>query len=616
MMLFEGRIGRPTMARFASVLSFFLLTLSPALADQRVALVIGIDKYDNLGSHAQLRKAKSDAVAVAGVLRNLGFDVIAKDDVTRSAFNSHWQDFLNKLAPGDMAAFYYAGHGVEFGGRSYLLPRDVPNIRPGRDELLRREALSLQEFLADLREKGTGLNLVILDACRDNPFEQLTGRSVGGRRGLAVAEPPEGTFIMYSAGTGESALDRLNDADRDPNSVYTRHLIPLLRTPGLTLTEVAEQVRVLVRQMAATAQHRQTPAYYNQVLGRVCLAGGHCGSPVAAVPPALLPEVERVWSTVKDSKSIAALEMFRRQYGDANPVYDRLAGARIEELRKQQVALATPPRATPSRCDHVQVGVGTLGEVLCIKPGSGSFRDCWGWNNDDLCGPEMHVVPSGEFVMGSNEYESARPLRGVTISRPFAVGKYEVTFAEWDACFAAGGCKHRPGDEGWGRGKRPVIQVSWHDAKEYTAWLSRKTSRTYRLLSEAEWEYAARAGTTTKYAFGDTIARGQAQFSEGTPWDAERTVEVGSFRANKFGLHDVHGNVQEWVEDGWHSSYEGAPVDGSVWLGGDPTYRVLRGGSWKEMPAFLTLTSAFRYRGDPVRIRNIDVGFRVARTLQ
>jgi uncharacterized caspase-like protein len=177
--------------------------------------------------------------------RRLGFDVIHKNEVTRSAFNNHWQDFLNKLAPGDTAALFFAGHGVELGGRNYLLPRDVPNLRPGREELLRRESLSVQEFMADLR--------------------------------LAVTEPPEGTFIMFSAGSGESALDHLGAADSDPNSVYTRQLLPLLRAPGVSLTEVAEQVRVGVRQIAATVQHKQTPAYYNQVLGRVCLAGGDCG---------------------------------------------------------------------------------------------------------------------------------------------------------------------------------------------------------------------------------------------------------------------------------------------------------------------------------------------------
>jgi hypothetical protein len=269
---------------FAALL---LCTLLPgfASAQKRVALVIGIDRYDNLDSRVQLKKAKADAKGIAETLRSLGFDVIHKDDVARSAFNSHWQDFLNKLSAGDTAAFYFAGHGIELGGRNYLIPRDVPTVRPGRDELLKRESLSLQEFLADLREKGTRLNLVILDACRDNPFEQVAGRSVGSARGLAVTEPPEGTFIMYSAGTGESALDSLSDTDPDPNSVYTRLLLPLLKTKGISLTDVAEQVRVQVRQITSTVQHRQTPAYYNQVIGRVCLADGGCVAGAAVPPP-------------------------------------------------------------------------------------------------------------------------------------------------------------------------------------------------------------------------------------------------------------------------------------------------------------------------------------------
>ena len=144
------------------ILTAFLAFISLALpvrAERRIALVIGNDTYDKLDSRAQLRKAKSDAAAMAATFRVLGFDVIQKDDVTRFAFNEHWQDFLNKLSPGDTAAFYFAGHGIELGGRNYLLPRDIPNIRPGREELLKRESLSLQEFLADLREKKTRLNL-------------------------------------------------------------------------------------------------------------------------------------------------------------------------------------------------------------------------------------------------------------------------------------------------------------------------------------------------------------------------------------------------------------------------------------------------------------------------
>jgi uncharacterized caspase-like protein len=307
-----------------------LLLLPAALAEKRVALVVGIDKYDNLGPQAQLRRARSDAAAVARLLKDIGFDVMAMDDVTRSAFNSHWQDFLNKLTPGDTAAFYFAGHGVEFAGRNYLLPRDVPHLKPGRDELLRREALSLQEFLTDLREKGTRLNLVILDACRENPFEQVAGRSLGSWRGLAVTEPPEGTFIMYSAGAGETALDQLSNADRDPNSVYTRHLLPLLKTQGMSLTEVAEQVRVQVRQTAATVQHRQTPAYYNQVLGQVCLAGGECGTRLAG------REAAEAWDRTKDTTSLAALEAFIRRFSDT--YYGDLARVRLAELVQAEVA--------------------------------------------------------------------------------------------------------------------------------------------------------------------------------------------------------------------------------------------------------------------------------------
>ena len=156
-----------------------------------------------------------------------------------------------------------------------------------------------------------------------------------------------------------------------------------------------------------------------------------------------------------------------------------------------------------------------------------------------------------------------------------------------------------------------MIDVSWDDAKEYVGWLSRKTGKSYRLLSEAEWEYAARAGTTTQYAFGDTIRKSQAQYSEGSLSSAGRTVEVGSFPANRFGLHDMHGNVWEWVEDAWHSSYQGAPADGSVWQGGDVSLRVLRGGAWSLQPD--VLRSAFRFRHPSLRLYNF--GFRLARTL-
>jgi formylglycine-generating enzyme required for sulfatase activity len=205
----------------------------------------------------------------------------------------------------------------------------------------------------------------------------------------------------------------------------------------------------------------------------------------------------------------------------------------------------------------------------------------------------MVVVPKGRFSMGEGSSK-----REVEIKDAFAVGRYEVSFAEWDACMAERGCTHRPGDEGWGRGSRPVINVSWNDAKEYVAWLSRKTRKTYRLLSEAEWEYAARAGTTTAYSWGDDIGRGNANCSScGSQWDGKQTAPVGSFRPNAWGLYDTHGNVWEWVED-------------------DNVYqRVCRGGSWYDFPGDLRFSVRYYSYCLFPSYRSRFVGFRLARTL-
>jgi formylglycine-generating enzyme required for sulfatase activity len=247
---------------------------------------------------------------------------------------------------------------------------------------------------------------------------------------------------------------------------------------------------------------------------------------------------------------------------------------------------------------------GTLG------PGE-SFREC------EKC-PEMVVVPAGSFTMGSSASEKARfdnegPQHQVTLARPFAIGKFAVTFAEWDACVAGGGCKgYTPSDIGLGN-ERPFTEVSWDDAKAYVAWLSRATGKNYRLLSEAEREYAARGGTITAYWWGDEIGRGNANCNGcGSQWDNKQTAPVGSFPPNAFGLYDMSGNAWEWTEDCWHDSYVGAPADGSAWTTGDCSLRVLRGGSWYSYPQYLR--SASRNRDLPGD-RIINVGFRVARTL-
>ncbi len=251
-----------------------------------------------------------------------------------------------------------------------------------------------------------------------------------------------------------------------------------------------------------------------------------------------------------------------------------------------------------------------------------SFRDC------PSC-PEMVTVPAGEFLMGSPESERGRgkdegPQHKVAIAQAFAVGKFEVTFAEWDACVAEGGCTQKPGDEGWGRGRHPVINVSWHDANEFTAWLSKKTGKAYRLLSEAEWEYAARGVTktsdpSTPFSTGPTINYRQANYDANFTYGSgpqglyrQKTLDVGSLPHNAFGLHDMHGNVWEWVQDCYKPSYEGAPDDGSPAVSGDCSLHILRGGSWNYYPKLLR--SAYRYATAP-EVRLNYVGFRIARAL-
>ena len=201
------------------------------------------------------------------------------------------------------------------------------------------------------------------------------------------------------------------------------------------------------------------------------------------------------------------------------------------------------------------------------------FRDC------AEC-PELIVVPKGTFEMGSNEFPIEKPMHRVTIDKPFAIGRFEVTFSQWDACNAGRGCAYKPDDQGRGRSNLPVADVSWDDAQAYVAWISQNTGYKYRLPSEAEWEFAARGGTTTSLWWGDAAASGQANCRDCGPGLGEQTMPAGSFPANGFGLADTAGNIAEWVADCWTDSYKDAPKDGSPQMSDTCKHRVLRGGSF------------------------------------
>lgn len=266
---------------------------------------------------------------------------------------------------------------------------------------------------------------------------------------------------------------------------------------------------------------------------------------------------------------------------------------------------------------RVQQGSAKVDLTRLPPPGT-VFKDC------PSCG-EMVWLPAGSFTMGSPSSEAERgadesPQHKVSIRQPFAVGKYEVTFAEWDACVADGGCnRYRPADEGWGRGRRPVINVSWQDAQAYVDWISSKTRHRYRLLSEAEWEYAARAGQRGVFGAGDCLSAQQAnidgRYDYGKcPVDAngyiQRTVEVGRYSANAFGLHDMLGNVFEWTSDDWHESYHGAPTSGKRWEKGDADWHPVRGGCWYSQPGMARVANRYGLDGG---FRSNTVGFRLAR---
>ena len=242
---------------------------------------------------------------------------------------------------------------------------------------------------------------------------------------------------------------------------------------------------------------------------------------------------------------------------------------------------------------------------------------------DGSPGAEMVLIPSGIYIMGSPADEPERsddegPQHQVIIPRPFAIGRFALTFDEWDAyALATGG--YRPWDEDWGRGSHPVINVSWKHAQQYLRWLVSQTGQDYRLPRESEWEYACRAGTTTRFHTGDCITTDQANFNGNNPAEGcpegrypEQTTPVGGYPPNLLGLHDMHGNVFEWVADCWNDSYIGAPGDGSAWMAGDCGRAVLRGGSWGSIGGFVR--SAYRYFRDR-GYRYGSRGFRVARSV-
>jgi uncharacterized caspase-like protein len=327
-------------------------TASPSIASppqdsarRRVALVVGNDRYVNLAVDQQLRKAVSDSRAVGDALATLGFEVIRGENLSRQAMVDKIDDLTRKLSPGDMAFFFFSGHGVAIEHGNYILPSDVPNIQEGQDIRLAGASLGESDIVADLQGRGVRVAVLVLDACRTNPFKRAGQRAVGGERGLKQIGEVQGVFTLYSAGLGQSALDELGQSDANPNSIFTRVLVPALRKTGLDLGGLAIEVREEVARLARTVGHEQNPAYYDGTSGgRIYLAGlpkrdvsSQEGSPVLGRPPTAdrCASAETHWRSAEAIATIAAFEDHLTRFPEC--AFAGLARARIEHLKKNQV---------------------------------------------------------------------------------------------------------------------------------------------------------------------------------------------------------------------------------------------------------------------------------------
>jgi formylglycine-generating enzyme required for sulfatase activity len=703
------------------------LFCEPAFADRRIALVIGNSAYERA---PPLPNPVNDAAAMADMFKKAGFDnVMLKLDLKAVEMRRALRDFVDVVREADLAIIYYAGHGLEIDGANYLVPVDAVLER---DIDAYDEAIPLDRLLAVV-EPAKRLRMVILDACRDNPFAKRIKRPVASRslqRGLVMVEPNSpNTLVAFAAKAGSTA----EDGDTR-NSPFTTALIKYLPTPDLDVRKAFGFVRDDVLKVT---NNKQEPFIYGSLGGE--------DVPLVSAPPApkidpaiaaradyeLASQVNVVaaWDAflakhptgfysdlarAQRDKSIAARDLEQARLAAEKKSFEvaakaaedaRIAAARAkaaeeakaakaaedmkaakaaEEARaadaarakaaqaapRQQLAAVlpgdarlgaevskAPPRA-PAGCAGTELQAvsltGDAAQPLSLPQECGlkpkqSFRECAN------C-PEMVVVAAGDFMMGSPAGEidkglaaaNEAPQHKVVVKDRIAIGRFEVTRDQF-AAFATA-----TGHQGSGRcftfeqnlprerenrsylmpgyaqdGSHPAVCISWNDAQAYVDWLSKSTGKPYRLLSEAEFEYAARAGGTLPYGFTDNAAdlcrfvngADQSARIAGLPEDARYmacsdgypfTAPVGSLAANGFGLHDLIGNVWEWTADCFADDYRGAGSDSAPRSQAGCTERTVRGGDW--FSAASSLRPAVRAKAGP-DAHHDDIGFRVARTL-
>ncbi len=669
------------------VFSLALLAWSPAhAAEPRTALVIGNSNYAN----AYLKNPKNDARAIANQLRKLNFEVITTIDADLRGMRKAINDFGRKLErKKGVGLFYYAGHGMQSNGRNYLIPLKA-NL--DRETDLEFEAVDFKKVLREMDYAGNGINIAILDACRDSPLSRGWSRSAA--RGLARADSAgDGTLIVYSTSPGQTAAD-----GEHQHSPFTQALLDHLPNPDLTITSLFNKVGWEVKRQT---RDKQVPWTSSTPLPEIYLAGGSIQTVTPTITASSQGELsistEPAGATIlvdggylgpsPQTLNLPAGKSYRieaRQQGLENATET----VRIESGKRHQVKLILTSQqgyltvqATPidARIQILNIGP-TYQPGMALPPGryhlkvsKSGYAPVQKWiqvfagqqvesvvlqqEGSSLLselGIELVTIPAGSFQMGSDTGDDdEKPVHRVTLRNGFKMMRHEVTRGQFRQFAEATGYrtdaeKNAGGKEGcyaesstgsnkwdwrdWANWKNvgysqadnhPVACISYNDAKAFADWLARETGQKFRLPSESEWEYAARAGSQSDYSFGsrkEALCRhgngaDQTAKTQYTAWTTNNcedgyvyTAPVGSFQANSFGLYDMHGNVWEWTQDCWNDSYQGSPGNGSVWTTGDCGRRVLRGGSWGGKPNWLR--SANRtWLGTATR--SLNYGFRL-----
>ena len=606
------------------------------LYDASHALVIGASKYRN--GWGQLPGVVDDVKAVSALLGRHGFEVSTLMDPTGVQLDQALRQFAGRygVREGNRLLVYFAGHGhTQTRGNSkigYIVPVDAPNPNKDLGGFI-TTAYPMQQMEVIAKTIQSRHALFIFDSCfsgtifrtRSGVPDAITDRTARPVRQFITAGDEEQTVPDQSQ--FRRALERGLGADAEADRNGDRYI---------TGTELGEYLYDEVTNYTRKAQTPRHGKIQDPELDRgdfVFLSPRQPSPPPDPhpKPPPVDQELER-WTAALRANTEAAYTDFLRAY----------PGGAYASAARNALAAVKPPPPPPS--------TEAVGAV---------WKDCAD------C-PELVGLPTGRFTMGSAEGEAGRdadegPQHPVTISQRLAVGRYEVTRGQFgrfvqasgykteaeqnaggvEGCFARNGSKYEytegrswrdPGFEQ--TDEHPVVCVSWNDAQAYVKWLNAQVpGKGYRLLSEAEWEYAARAGTSSRYAWGDDAANSaqcawangadasaKAKAADASGWTVAAcddghayTAPAGRFKANAFGLHDMAGNAYEWVQDVWHYNYSGAPGDGSAWMsGGDQSRRVLRGGSWYAYSR--DLRSASRFRWFTPGNRSGSTGFRIART--